>query len=160
MPLWQLAKRTAIVLCQATKDCLPQRRPPITPSHMTNTLVVPVLGFINCTKDWERRYGYEDFQDRFSPELTVAETIGRQAGAWPTILAGGHLDLRVPLMYRRRFGAAPVHEPQVFDYRPEWEAELYRWLFEFGYGTPRRRLFDYWQTGHPVKVEGVAARWR
>ena len=53
-------------------------------------LIVPVMSFLNCTMDWEWKYGYEDFQDRFSADLTVAESIGRQVGAWPTILAGAY----------------------------------------------------------------------
>jgi hypothetical protein len=137
------------------------RKPPITLSHMTNTMTVPVHSFINCTMDWEWKYGYEDFQDRFSPDLTVAQTIGRQVGAWPTILAGGHPDLndpRVDFMFRTRLGVALVHEIQVFDYRPERDYEIYQKLFEFGYGTDRCRVFNYWQDDHPVTVDGIEAR--
>jgi hypothetical protein len=120
-----------------------------------------VHSFLNCTMDWEWKYGYEDFQDRFSPDLTVAESIGRQVGAWPTILAGGHPDPndpRVDFMQRTRLGVALVHEIQVFDYRPERDLEIYRKLFEFGYGTERCKVFNYWQPGHPVAVEGADAR--
>jgi hypothetical protein len=111
--------------------------------------------------DWEWKYGYEDFQDRFSPDLTVAQSIGRQVGAWPTILAGGHpdpSDPRVDFMYRTRLGVALVHEIQVFDYRPERDKDVYRRLFEFGYGTDDCRVFNYWQDDHPVTVAGVDAR--
>jgi hypothetical protein len=159
--LRQLAKRTAIMLWQETKDSPEHRRPPITLSHMTNTMIVPVHSFINCTMDWEWKYGYEDFQDRFSPDLTVAETIGRQVGAWPTILAGGHPDPKDPrldFLYRTRLGVALVHEIQVFDYRPPRDFEVYQKLFEFGYGTEGCRVFNYWQDDHPVQVAGVDAR--
>ena len=130
------------------------RRPPITLSHMTNTLIVPVHSFINCTMDWEWKYGYEDFQDRFSPDLTVAETIGRQVGCWPTILAGGHpdpKDPRVPISCTARGWAWPwsMRSRCSTTSRPR-DAEIYRQLFEFGYGTDRCRVFNYWQDGHPV----------
>jgi hypothetical protein len=161
MHLRELAKRTAIMLWQESKDFPPHRQPPITLSHMTNTMTVPVHSFINCTMDWEWKYGYEDFQDRFSPDLTVAQSIGRQVGAWPTILAGGHpdpKDPRVDFMYRTRLGVALVHEIQVFDYRPRRDEEIYRKLFEFGYGTNDCRIFNYWHEDHPLTVTGVDAR--
>jgi hypothetical protein len=159
--LRDLAKRTAVMLWQETKGFPEDRRPPVTLAHMTNTMLAPVYSFINCTMDWEWKYGYEDFQDRFSPDLTVAETIGRQVGAWPTILAGGHPeanDPRVDFMYRTRLGVTLVHEVQVFDYRPERDREIYERLYEFGYGTDACRVFNYWQEGHPVRVGGADAR--
>ncbi len=161
MNLRRLVKRTAVMLWQETRDRPPDRRPPITLAHMTNTMIVPVLSFCNCTMDWEWKYGYDDFQDRFSPESTVAETIGRPVGAWPTILAGGHPqkdDPRVDFMYRTRLGVALVHEIAVFDYQPARDLEIYRKLFEFGYGSKACRVFNYWQPGHPVAVEGTKAR--
>jgi hypothetical protein len=163
MHLRELAKRTAVMLWQEskTKNLPEQRKPPITLSHMTNTLIVPVHGFINCTMDWEWKYGLEDFQDRFSADLTVAESIGRQVGAWPTILAGGHpdpQDPRLDFLYRTRLGVALVHEIQVFDYRPPRDAEIYQKLFQFGYGAEGCRVYNYWQDNHPVKAEGVDAR--
>ena len=161
MHLRELAKRTAVMLWQETKDRPGSRLPPITLSHMTNTLLVPVHSFLNCTMDWEWKYGYDDFQDRFSPDFTVAETIGRQVGAWPTILAGGHPDTqdpRVDFMYRTRLGVALVHEIQVFDYQPQRDLEIYAQLFQFGYGSDRCRVFNYWQAGHPVRVADIEAR--
>jgi hypothetical protein len=161
MHLRQLVKRTAVMLWQETKEFPAQRRPPVTLSHMTNTMIVPVCSFLNCTMDWEWKYGYDDFQDRFSADLTVAESIGRQVGAWPTILAGGHpdpADPRVDFMYRTRLGVTLVHEIQTFDYRPDRDREIYQKLFEFGYGSDRCKVFNYWRPGHPVTVEGIDAR--
>jgi hypothetical protein len=161
MHLRELAKRTAVMLWQESKNLPDARRPPITLSHMTNTMIVPVHGFVNCTMDWEWKYGYEDFQDRFSADSTVAESIGRQVGAWPTILAGGHpdpKDPRVDFMYRTRLGVALVHEIQVFDYQPRLDAEIYQKLFQFGYGTEGCRVYNYWQDNHPVKADGIDAR--
>jgi hypothetical protein len=160
MHLRDLVKRTAVMLWQESRDWPEPRKPPITLAHMTNTMIVPVMSFLNCTMDWEWKYGYDDFQDRFSADLTVAETIGRQVGAWPTILAGGHPDLkdpRVDFMYRTRLGVALAHEIQVFDYRPARDLEIYRKLFQFGYGSEGCRVFNYWQPDHPVRVRGIEA---
>ncbi|NLX98695.1 MAG: hypothetical protein GXY83_21250 [Rhodopirellula sp.] len=161
MHMRNLAKRTAVMLWHETKDFPEGRKPPVTLVHMTNAMLAPVFSFINCTMDWEWKYGYDDFQDRFSPDLTVAETIGRQVGAWPTILAGGHPDgddPRVDFMYRTRLGVTLVHEVQVFDYRPERDREMYGKLYEFGYGSDACRVFNYWQDDHPVRVAGTDAR--
>lgn len=160
MHLRELVKRTAVMLWQETKSHPASRRPPITLAHMTNTQIVPVNSFLNCTMDWEWKYGLEDFQDRFSADLTVAETIGRQVGAWPTILGGGHPDPKDPrldFMQRSRLGVTLVHEIQVFDYSPKRDQEIYRKLFDFGYGSDACRVFNYWHEGHPVKIEGIQA---
>jgi len=154
--LRDLIKRTAIMFWQESKDLPDSRKPFLTLSHMTNTMIVPVLSFGNCNMDWEWKYGYEDFQDRFSADLTVAETLARQVGAWPTILAGGHpnpKDPRTPWMWRTRLGVCLVHEIQSFSWRPPEESAMYRKLYEFGYGDDDCRVFNYWDEGHPVQVE-------
>ena len=156
--LRNLVKRTAIMHWQEGKKLPSHRLPLIQLSHMTNTMIVPVLSFGNCNMDWEWRYGYSDFQDRFSADLTVAETIGRQVGAWPTILAGGHPktdDPRTPRMWRTRLGVCLVHEIHSFDYRPKSDFELYRKLFKFGYGGPECTVYNYWNEPHPVQVDGI-----
>ena len=159
--LRELIKRTAVMHWQESREMPAGRKPLISLSHMTNTMIVPVLSFGNCNMDWEWKYGYSDFQDRFSPDLTVAETIGRQVGAWGTILAGGHpdpKDPRTPWMWRTRLGVCLVHELQCFDYRPKEEADFYAKLFAFGYGAPECSVLNYWDTPHPAKVTGVDAR--
>ncbi|MBT3377866.1 MAG: hypothetical protein HN742_07520 [Lentisphaerae bacterium] len=159
--LRELVKRTAIMHWQEGKKLPASRLPLIQLSHMTNTMIVPILSYGNCNMDWEWRYGYSDFQDRFSPDLAVAETIGRQVGAWPTILAGGHPkvdDPRTPRMWRTRLGVCLVHEIQNFDYRPKSDYELYRKLFEFGYGGPDCAVYNYWDTPQPIRIDGVDAR--
>ncbi|MDP6114847.1 MAG: DUF6067 family protein, partial [Planctomycetota bacterium] len=155
MHLRSLIKRTAVMFHNESKELPDNRKPLLTLSHMTNTMIVPVLSFGNCNMDWEWKYGYEDFQDRFSPDLTVAETIGRQVGAWPTILAGGHpdpKDPRCPHLWRTRLGVCLVHEIQAFNWRPPSDTKLYERLFEFGYGEDGCEVFNYWQAGHPVTV--------
>ena len=159
--LRELIKRTAIMHWQAGRDVAEARTPFISLSHMTNTMIVPVLSFGNCNMDWEWKYGYADFQDRFSPDLTVTETIGRQVGAWGTILAGGHPDVkdpRTPWMWRTRLGVCLVHEIHNFDYRPAEDVAFYEKLFEFGYGLPECKVYNYWDPPHPVSVSGVDAR--
>jgi len=129
--------------------------------HMTNTCLVPVLAFANINLDWEWQYGQRDFQDRFTPELTVAETIGRQCGNIPLILSGGYYsapnELK-PWLHRTRTGVCLVHELRAWDYQPKEMWDLYRRLFDFGYGEPDCRVYNYWDDGFPLQVEGVNAK--
>lgn len=155
--LWamrELIKRTAVLFHQEKRDG-------VFVSHMTNASLVPVNAFANVNLDWEWKYGADDFQDRFTPELTVAETIGRQTSNFPLILAGGHMDCKDPRyawVMRTRLGVMLVHELRAWDYGPEVDTAFYRKLYEFGYGEPDCRVFNYWDAGHPVKVAGVDAR--
>jgi len=159
--LRNLIKRTAIMMWQESRGVDARRLPFISLSHMTNTMIVPILSFGNCTMDWEWKYGYDDFQDRFSPDLTVAETLGRQVGSWGTILAGGHPDPKDPRtarVFRTRLAVCLVHELQNFDYQPKQDTDLYAKLFAFGYGLPDCRVFNYWDAPHPAAVTGADAR--
>jgi len=147
----ELIKRTAVMFHE-------EGRPGLFIPHMTNTNLVPILAFANVNLDWEWRYGQADFQDRFAPDLTVAETIGRQTGNVPLILSGGWYDDQAPdwaRVMRTRLGVTLVHELRVWDYRPDLEVELLRKLYEFGYGEPDCQVFNYWDEDSPVQVAGV-----
>jgi len=128
---------------------------------MTNTNLVPVLSFATVNLDWEWQYGKRDFQDRFSPDLTVAETIGRQCGNIPLILAGGFYDAQDPQYawcMRTRTGVCLVHEILAWDWGPAERNELYRRLFLFGYGEKDCRVYNYWDEGFPLQIEGCDAK--
>ncbi|MDD5704395.1 MAG: DUF6067 family protein [Kiritimatiellae bacterium] len=151
--LRELVKRTAVFFAEEERKLPQNRKPLVIMAHMTNTELVPVLSFLNCTYDWEWKYGEDDFQDRFTWDLAVAETIGRQVGAWPTILAGGNWDPKGPRyewLMRNRLGVCLVHEI--------WAhcagKDPYAKLFEFGYGSPGCTVYNYWQDGHPAIVTG------
>jgi hypothetical protein len=51
-----------------------------------------------------------------------------------------------------------VHELRLWDWQPDWHYALYGKLFEFGYGSPECRVYNYWDEGFPLKVSGVDAR--
>lgn len=158
MGLWalrDLVKRTAILFNE-------QGRPVFSNViHMTNACLVPVMAFANINLDWEWQYGERDFQDRFTPELTVAETIGRQCGNVPLILQGGYYsvpdDVRARIN-RTRTGVCMVHELRTWDWQPKEMWDLYKQLFDFGYGEKDCRVYNYWDDGFPLAVEGVNAK--
>jgi hypothetical protein len=158
MGLWamrDLIKRTAFLFHEKARPVF------ATVAHMTNTNIVPILSFANISLDWEWEYGKRDFQDRFPPDLTVAETIGRQCGNVPLILSGGHTpdtDPAFDWMMRTRLGVCLVHEIRVWDWRPKSHYDMYGKLFEFGYGVPGCKVYNYWDEGFPMQVEGCDAR--
>jgi len=51
-----------------------------------------------------------------------------------------------------------VHEIHNFDYLPREDSEFYEKLFEFGYGLPDCKVFNYWDEPHPVSLAGADAR--
>ncbi|MCD6361369.1 MAG: hypothetical protein J7M38_10985, partial [Armatimonadetes bacterium] len=158
MGLWdmrELMRRTAIMLNEQGRSVYPNV------PHMTNTNIVPLLSFATVNLDWEWRYGKSDFQDRFTWDLTVAQTIGRQCGNIPMILGGGHTprdDPAYPWMTRTRLGVCLVHEIRVWDHGPPEHYEMYGKLFEFGYGLPECRVYNYWDEGFPLAVSGVEGK--
>jgi hypothetical protein len=158
MGLWamrDLIKRTAFLFNEKGRPIFANV------AHMTNTNIVPILSFANVNLDWEWQYGKRDFQDRFTPELTVAETIGRQCGNIPLILAGGHTPSTDPVfdwMMRTRLGVCLVHELRVWDWQPKFHYDMYGKLFEFGYGDKDCRVYNYWDQGFPLAIKGCEGR--
>ena len=158
MGLWDLRemfKRTAVLFNE-------QGRPVFNNvAHMTNTNLVPVLAFCNVNLDWEWQYGKRDWQDRFTPDLAVAETIGRQTGNVPLVLAGGFYDPKDPaydFCMRTRMAVCLVHEIRFWDWGPAWCFDLYKKLFDFGYGDPACQVYNYWAEGFPLTVAGCDAK--
>lgn len=158
MGLWamrDLVKRTAFLFHEEGRPVFANV------IHMTNACIVPIMAFANINLDWEWQYGNRDFQDRFTPELTVAETIGRQCGNIPLILSGGYWNAPDDVkawINRTRTGVCLVHELRVWDWQPKEMWELYRKLFDFGYGEPDCRVFNYWDEGFPLQISGVNAK--
>ncbi len=156
--LWaqrEMVKRTAVLFNEMGRPVFANV------AHMTNTNLVPVLSFATVNLDWEWQYGKRDFQDRFSPELTVAEAIGRQCGNIPLILAGGFYDAKDPdyaWCMRTRTGVCLVHEILAWDWGPAERNELYKRLYLFGYGEKDCRVYNYWDEGFPLQIEGCEAK--
>ncbi|MDQ3030694.1 MAG: hypothetical protein M3R09_11865, partial [Actinomycetota bacterium] len=122
--------------------------------HITNTAVAPILSFAGTSLTWEDRVGDADFQDRFSRDYILAESIGRQHGTVPFVLplAHGSDPAKVAWAQRTGAGATLVHELGTHAW-PEYTEARQR-LLDFGYGGPEVQVSNYWQPDHPVKVEG------
>ncbi len=154
-PMRELIKRTAFLFNEMGRPVFANV------PHMTNTCIVPILSFANINLDWEWQYGKRDWQDRFSPDLAVAETIGRQCGNVPLVLAGGFYDEKDPAWnwcMRTRLGVCLVHEIRVWDWHPAFHYALLKKLFDFGYGDKACRVYNYWDEGFPLSVTGCDAK--
>jgi hypothetical protein len=158
MGLWamrDLVRRTALLFHECGRPLYANI------PHLTNANLVPVFSFANVSLDWEWQYGKRDFQDRFAPDLTVAEAIGRQCGNIPLILAGGFYDAKDPMyarVMRTRLGVCLVHEIRAWDYQPAFHYEMMKKIFLFGYGEPDCRVYNYWDDGFPLKATGCDAK--
>ncbi|MCC7517666.1 MAG: hypothetical protein IT578_00610 [Verrucomicrobiae bacterium] len=149
--LWNMRaiiRRTAILFHEMKKR-------PMNIPHMTNTSLAPTLSFAQMQLGWEDHSGDSDFQDRFSREYIRTVNIGRQHGNVPEVLflIAGLDEKKNEWVCRTATGVALVHE-----LRPIVKLDIYRNIFthlvNFGYGKSDTRVFNYWQPGNPVRVEG------
>lgn len=135
--------------------------PPLIEVHMSNNCVAPILSFANINLDWEWNYGLTDFQTRFSPELILAESLGRQCGTVPMGLGGIHTDKGSPpeaefaRLTRTLLAVCLVHEIKPWAWHDGNEAaRAYKPLMEFGYGLDDCTVYPYWTVPQPVTVNG------
>jgi hypothetical protein len=154
MGIWamrDLVKRTAVMMHELGRPAY------CNVVHMTNANLVPVLAFATANLDWEWRYGDADFQDRFSPELTVAQSIGRQTGTVPLILKGGlqATGAAAEWTLRTRTGVCLVHELRPWDAGPRAHNDLMAKLFEWGYGGSDCQVYNYWDEGFPLETNNA-----
>ncbi|MGA2033145.1 MAG: glycoside hydrolase domain-containing protein [Thermoguttaceae bacterium] len=130
--------------------------------HMTNTLVLPLHTWATADLD------HELANDKpFSPEWLRTETIGRQLGNLPlslyavagstnTVLAGlaGKMpkDEAERLRARIEWGMRTVHEIQH-------PGPLDRYLTDFGYGSDRVKVCNYWDGRSALVVKPGVVKW-
>jgi hypothetical protein len=149
-----LMKRTATMMHEMGKK-------PLIVAHMTNAAISPILSFATFGLDFEDKYGVTDFQDRFSSDFILAESIGLQAGLVPAGLGGMITNDVVELkrISRTFFGVALVHEIKPWGYFDSDELHrANRPLYEFGYGQDDCRVWRYWDAEQPVRVTGGDAK--
>ncbi|MBR2441218.1 MAG: hypothetical protein IKB25_13555 [Lentisphaeria bacterium] len=146
----QLIRRTAVFM-------LDRGLKPDNMVHMTNTSILPVLSFAQQQLDWEDNDGLAPFQERYTKEYIRALSIGYQAGCLPCVLgkiAGKSGSKEMNWCIRTGTGVILTHElrwarPDVDCY---WNI-MEKW-FEFGYGTPAVKVYNYWKKDYPVRITG------
>jgi hypothetical protein len=111
---------------------------------MTNTHIVPYMTWNDVNVDLEWKGGPEPMQAKFSPELLMAESLGRQTGTFPCTLTGDN-PVRWVFEIRRGFGWGGSGSPTP--------------LHEFGYGLKDCRVVNFWDDDPPMKVSDPDCKW-
>ena len=146
----KLVRRSAVMMLELG-------RTPDNMIHMTNTSILPVLSFAQQQLDWEDNDGLAPFQERYTKEYIRALSIGYQAGCLPCVLgkvSGKSGSKEMNWCIRTGAGVVLTHEIRWArpDVKPYWDA-MERW-FEFGYGTPEVKVYNYWKDDYPVRITG------
>jgi hypothetical protein len=132
------------------KQLAQPEKKPVMMFHMTNSHIVPYMGFGQTNLDLEWRYSKKQFQSRFSPELLRTQSLGLQTGNVPFALAS---ERGAP----GRMGGLMVHEVRCwFIHR---NASLMQELLEFGYGREDCRVINYWDEDPPLTVSDGRCKW-
>jgi len=130
---------------------------------MTNGNLISAFSFAQIALDLEWKYDDKtDFQDKFSRDMLLAQSLGLQAGLIPSVIDG--VVESAPereRLNRTEFGAITVHEIKLGQMRVNADAlaKAYTRLFGFGYGLEDCRAYRYWDPDQPVtlNVEKVKA---
>jgi hypothetical protein len=122
--------------------------------HMTNTQLIPTMVWNEANLDLEWFYGPEPQQSKYPHDLLRAESLGRQAGCIPLVIAqvqDAKSKEEEARAYRTQFGTMLVHDIRTWHSglagRPEGKLVL-----DFGYGQPDCQVLNYWDDGYPVQV--------
>jgi hypothetical protein len=121
--------------------------------HMTNTHIIPYMVWSDSLLDLEWFYGPEPQQSKYAHEMLRTESLGRQSGSIPLVLAdinSTKTPEELSIAERTRFGTMMVHEIKA-RYGGEW-AKPFERLLDFGYGKDDCQVYNYWDEGYPVKV--------
>ena len=143
-------RRAAVTMAELGKPC---RRNWI---HMSRTAMAPVSAFAGLHYDIEDNYAKLPFQERYSRDYLIAETIGRQFGVRTRVMC--YFD-----------GAHPEHADGLIDgtlgvlltHEIEWRRmgrwnEMRRRLVDWGYARPTTRVWNYWEgADYPLAVSGL-----
>ena len=121
--------------------------------HMTNTHIIPYMVWNESNLDLEWYYGPKPAQQKYSHELLRAESLGRQSGNVPLVLASSRAGRWTNRWPTRRTRLAPmmVHEIKFVMDNPI-ERQLMGLMIDFGCNEHDCDVFDYWDDKYPVKV--------
>jgi len=129
------------------------RLPVIQMIHMTNTHLLPYMGWNDANLDLEWFYGPEPQQSKYAPELLRAESLGRQTGNLPLVLANiDNVRSKEEQAFaeRTRFGVMMVHEIKARMWGED--GQLLKRVLDFGYGQDDCQVFNYWDEHYPVRT--------
>lgn len=130
------------------------RLPVIQMIHMTNTHIVPYMVWNDANLDLEWFYGPEPQQSKYAHDLLRAESLGRQTGNIPLVLANieqAKSKEEQAFAERTRFGVMMVHEIKARMWGED--GKLLKLVLDFGYGREDCQVFNYWDENYPVQSD-------
>ncbi|MBR2440785.1 MAG: hypothetical protein IKB25_11355 [Lentisphaeria bacterium] len=124
--------------------------------HHTNANILPTLGFATNSMGMEWKYGFHDFQERFTPDYIRAVCQGLQAGLYPTILDGVVGGTKEKRYWATRTMIACLMPHEIRPTIPRGgDAKLiinsYNYLYDFGVWKDDCKYTAYWNPENPVK---------
>ena len=124
--------------------------------HHTNANILPTLGFATNCMGMEWKYGYHDFQERFSPDYIRAVCQGLQAGLYPTILDGVVGGTKEQRYWATRTMIAVLMPHEIRPTIPRGGngkllIDSYNHLYDFGVWKEDCKYTAYWNPENPVK---------
>ena len=65
--------------------------------HMTDANIVPVMGLLSATFNWEMKFGRQDYPERFPEAFHLVQSLGTQTGTVPfgIVFTGGSKEERL-----------------------------------------------------------------
>ena len=135
----------------------PKDATPIMMIHMTNTHILPYMVWNEENLDLEWKFGPEPQQSKFPHDMLRAESLGRQTGNAPYVIANvqdAKTKEEAEFADRTRFGAMFVHEIRWFG-GPVPMAKL---AADFGYGQDDCQVWNYWDDDYPVESSDPQAK--
>ena len=125
---------------------------PLMMLHMTNSHIVPYMVWNDSNLDLEWFYGPEPQQSKYPHDLLRTESLGRQTGNIPLVLASVDKttsEEQKRIACRTRFGTMFVHEIKARFWGKD-EQTLLGIVCDFGYGQEGCQVRNYWQADYPV----------
>lgn len=130
--------------------------------HITNAVILPVVCWTDVQLDLE--WGWASGYKPFPPELLEIETTGRQLGVYPQAhfpLVGCGLVHENPTyltgkinedMVRTDWAMRMIYGVLRYDIRGENFTPMNKIVYDFGFGTDRCKVNEYWQRDYPLEV--------
>lgn len=134
------------------------RTPGFMEVHLTNANIVPTMVWCDSAVDLEWKDSAVPVQEKYSPELLLAETTGLQCGNIPAAIANtayppGFDPAAKAVVENTRWAGLAIHEAT------DWQAYKHPLMVDFGYGLPECEVFNYWDDQPAVSVSDPLCKW-
>ena len=136
----------------------PKDIPPIMMIHMTNTHILPYMVWNESNLDLEWFFGPEPAQSKYPHEMLRAQSLGRQTGNIPLVLARVEAGTSIPYESEqgKKIACNRLIAMMVHEIKPDpngGNCAMMHPILKFGYGMDDCLVWNYWDAGHPVRSD-------